>query len=915
MIFGKKSNGDKYKLNSLKVYAWDRTVGDKKKFRRVFEKAELSYLSVELSIYNKLFDEEDWGCELKFLLNKIEEDESLTKITEKVDEVRISKTENICEYNFGWGSDEHGSFWDPGVYEWEAFIDGEYIISAKFYVQDVGIVSSSENPYLNVGSLRTYEAPKGDLEESERVYLKTFDSETCRYIMGELKFLSKLDHEWYCELFFNFYDDTGMLIGGSDSFFLVTPKNGVNEEFTVTLGWGFDKPGLWIKDNYTLEISFMDTLVAVLPFSIDNEEVRRISDYEALLNEEVASVFDNSIIADRVKDKENGDVVSKDEEQESTNKAGEEGQGEKSEEKIELYIDDRPVEEILAELDSLIGLGNIKQKVREYIDYVSFIQLREESGIKEEDEVVLHSVLTGNPGTGKTTVVKLLGKIFKSMGLLSKGHVHIVEASDLVSGFIRQTGKDTKKAIEKARGGILFIDEAYMLYKEGSSGDFGPEAIAALITEMSDGKGDIAIFMAGYPEEMQSLISSNPGLKSRLKNFFEFKDYTPDELYDISEFAAKKRALVISRPAAKKLKKILTDAFRKRDRSFGNARYVFSLIDEAKVNLGIRIINDTGQDEFTKTQLSTLKDIDIEDINENEFDTSPNIALDEALLKEAVAELESLSGLEEVKKEVRDLIKLSKYYRDIGRDVLKAFSMHSIFTGNPGTGKTTVARIMAKVYKALGVLERGHLVDVDGSALIAGYLGQSALKTKELVEKAMGGILFIDEAYSITDGNNSDFGKKAIAALIKEMEDKRGQFGVIVAGYTKNMSDFVESNPGIKSRFDQTFHFSDFDEDELWEIMLNMFAGSNLTPGKEAAGHLRKYISFLYANRDKFFGNARSMRKIVEKAVRNQELRMSDLPKAERKPNVLNVIDIVDVIDFVPQKDEMLKRQPLGFKI
>ncbi len=900
MIFGKKSNGDKYKLNSLKVYAWDRTVGDKKKFRRVFEKAELSYLSVELSIFNKFFDEEDWGCELKFVLNKIEEDESLTRICEKVDDLEIAKSENVFEYNYGWGSDEHGSFWDPGAYEWEAFIDGEYIISTKFYVEDVGIVNSSENPYLSVGSLRTYEAPKGDLEESERVYLKTFDSETCRYIMGELKFLSKLDHEWFCELFFNFYDDTGMLLGGSDSFFLVTPKNGVNEEFTITLGWGFDKPGVWIKDNYTLEVSFMDTLIAVLPFSVDSEDVRRISDHDALINEDASNVFNNSIIGkDTKKPDDEGDVPNDKE----------------ADDEVELYIDDRPVEEILAELDALIGLGNIKQKVREYIDYVSFIQLREESGIKEEDEVVLHSVLTGNPGTGKTTVVKLLGKIFKSMGLLSKGHVHIVEASDLVSGFIRQTGKDTKKAIEKARGGILFIDEAYMLYKEGSTSDYGPEAIAALITEMSDGKGDIAIFMAGYPAEMKSLMSSNPGLRSRLKNFFEFKDYTPDELYDISEFAAKKRALVISRPAAKKLKKILTDAFRGRDRTFGNARYVFSLIDEAKVNLGIRIVNDSSQDEFTKSQLSTLKYIDIEDINENEFDKSPNIALDEALLKEAVAELESLSGLEEVKKEVRDLIKLSKYYRDIGRDVLKAFSMHSIFTGNPGTGKTTVARIMAKVYKALGVLERGHLVDVDGSALIAGYLGQSALKTKELVEKAMGGILFIDEAYSITDGNNSDFGKKAIAALIKEMEDKRGSFGVIVAGYTKNMNDFAESNPGIKSRFDQTFHFSDFDEDELWEIMLNMFEDSDLLPSKEAGAHLREYISFLYENRDKFFGNARSMRKIVEKAIRNQELRMSDIPKTKRKSAMLNVVDIVDVMEFVPQNEKVLTRQPLGFKL
>ena len=133
----------------------------------------------------------------------------------------------------------------------------------------------------------------------------------------------------------------------------------------------------------------------------------------------------------------------------------------------------------------------------------------------------------------------------------------------------------------------------------------------------------------------------------------------------------------------------------------------------------------------------------------------------------------------------------------MNRDVLKAFSLHSIFTGNPGTGKTSVARIIGKIYKALGLLERGHLIDADASSLIAGFVGQSALKTKELVDKAMGGVLFIDEAYSMTNGQNNEFGKQAIAALIKEMEDRRGSFSLIVAGYTHEMQQFIKSNPGL----------------------------------------------------------------------------------------------------------------------
>ncbi len=499
----------------------------------------------------------------------------------------------------------------------------------------------------------------------------------------------------------------------------------------------------------------MDCIVGIIPFSVGQKEVVRISDYEALLNKDVNVIYNDTV---NIKESNTG---KKDINQTNKTVDSDKNTNSDSSSTVEVFIDERPLEEILSELNSLIGLENIKTKIREYIDYVSFLQLREESGLLDKEEVVLHSVFTGNPGTGKTTVVKLLGKIFNSMGLLSKGHVHSVEANDLIAGYIRQTGKDTKKAIEKARGGILFIDEAYMLHKDGASGDFGPEAVAALITEMSDGAGDIAIMVAGYPDEMEGFLKSNPGLKSRFRNYFHFEDYLPDELSRIAEFAAKKKGVTISKGAAVKLDKVLTDAFRKRDRSFGNARFAFALIDEAKINLGRRIMKDSSIEKFTKAQLSTLMEDDIEDVSNPNIEKNLHLGIDENLLKEAIAELNNLVGLTNIKQEVNELVKLTRYYKDNNRDILNAFSMHSIFTGNPGTGKTTVARIIAKVYKALGMLERGHIIDADGSDLEAAYLGQTALKTKELIMKSMGGILFIDEAYSITEGKIPGFWKKS----------------------------------------------------------------------------------------------------------------------------------------------------------
>ena len=277
--------------------------------------------------------------------------------------------------------------------------------------------------------------------------------------------------------------------------------------------------------------------------------------------------------------------------------------------------------------------------------------------------------------------------------------------------------------------------------------------------------------------------------------------------------------------------------------------------------------------------------MDIEDISNPNIDKKLNIGIDEELLKVALSELDKLTGLSTIKQEVRELVKLSRYYKENSRDILKAFSMHSVFIGNPGTGKTTVARIIAKVYKALGMLERGHLIDADGGDLVAGWVGQTSGKTKDLITKAMGGILFIDEAYAITGGTKGpkgDFGGEAIAAMIKEMEDHRSEFGIIVAGYTQNMKDFLEANPGLKSRFDQTFKFEDFTEEELWEIAVNMYKSKDLVVDSEAEALLKVYIKSLYENRDRFFGNARSIRKIIEKSTRNHELRMADLSKKKR---------------------------------
>jgi len=906
-MFGKSKKSKNYKFKNLRPYAWNKVVGNVKKFRTVFDRWEINYLSAELEFYNKLFDEKDWKAELSLRAYTLEDGVKTTEHCVETKTIEILSDQNIITFNYGWGNDEFGKVWEEGWYLWEAYIDDDLVGTVDFYIEDQGIVSEQTNKYFNALTLRTYEAPQGDIDVDERTYYKKFDVNNTRYIMGELRFENKLEDEWLCELFFNIYDDTGLLMGSSDTVTRVTPTESGGETFTVSAGWGGENPGSWSMDDFTMEVVFMDTVVGIIPFSIAGEFTERISDYEALLNEDVLSQFQPSL---------RGATVEKQEESKETkadkSEASEKSKDADKESSSDIVIDDRPLEEILSELDKLIGLENIKLKIREYVDYLSYLQIREERGFEEDDDISLHAVFTGNPGTGKTTVVKLLGKIYHAIGLLSKGHVHTVEASDLISGFVRQTGTETKKAIKKARGGILFIDEAYMLFKADGGNDFGPEAIAALITEMSDGEGDIAIMVAGYPKEMEAFINSNPGLKSRFRNHFHFEDYTPDELIKIAEFAASEREVTLSAAAKKRIKKAVTTAFRKRDRTFGNARFAHAMVDEAKMNLGIRLMKTHIPETLSKKQLSEIQEEDIEDLGVSKDKKILKLPIDHELLKEAQSELDALTGLDTIKQEVSEMIKLAKYYHEMGRDLLKVFSMHNVFTGNPGTGKTTVARIMGKFYKALGLLERGHLIDADGSDLVAGYIGQTAIKTMELIKQAQGGILFIDEAYSLTEGHNNEFGKKAVATLIKQMEDKRKEFGLIVAGYPENMENFLESNPGLKSRFDRTFKFEDFSEEDLFIIAKRMFDAKELKPNKEASEHIKTYLAALYANRDKFFGNARSVRKMVEKSYRNQELRMASLPKEQRTKKAMATLILEDVEMF--KVGTVARNVGLGFK-
>ncbi|MEO6695483.1 MAG: AAA family ATPase, partial [Ignavibacteria bacterium] len=443
--------------------------------------------------------------------------------------------------------------------------------------------------------------------------------------------------------------------------------------------------------------------------------------------------------------------------------------------------------------------------------------------------------------------------------------------------------------------------------------DFGQEAIEILLKEMSDGKGDLAVIVAGYPKEMKYFLESNPGLKSRFNMYFDFPDYDQNELLQIAEYTASKRNLVLTGEAKKYLYEQLVEAYRNRDRTFGNARFVNSIIEESKMNLGTRIMSDKNSGSTTKEDLMTIKSEDIEKVFERENDESPELPIDEDLLRESLSKLNDLIGLQNIKTEIQEIVKLVKFYRETGKNVRRTFSVHSVFTGNPGTGKTTVARIVSEIYKALGILERGHLVECDREALVGGYIGQTAIKTSELIERATGGVLFIDEAYSLIQNSSNDFGHEAVQILLKRMEDMRGEFGVICAGYTDNMEEFLRSNPGLRSRFDKIMEFEDYTKEELFQIALHILRQNEITPDEKASAHLKEYLTALRKTADKYFGNAREVRRIITEAIKNQHLRLSEIPKDKRTKQMMCTLTLEDVSEFSP--DELKPKKHFGFAL
>ena len=526
--------------------------------------------------------------------------------------------------------------------------------------------------------------------------------------------------------------------------------------------------------------------------------------------------------------------------------------------------------EAMAELDELIGLGKIKTRVRDYLNAVKLAGRRMELGLPT-NLPRLHMAFLGNPGTGKTTVAEIIGKVLASWGILSGGRVIRTEKSQMVGQYIGETEFKMRNLLERAHGNILFIDEAYQLV-EGGEKDYGRIVMNSLLTELGKDNLDMVVILAGYTAPMKRLLESNEGIESRFPNVFNFEDYTTEELVEIGKLMIRKQGFTLTPGAEANLRAIVEEEAGKPSPHFGNGRFVSNLLqNEILATLGDRTSRIENPDRET---LSTILPEDVV-IGKAQKDAT----FDEAAIDAALARLDRLAGLDGVKTAIFNFVQSARYLHSIGEPYVGKGLLSWRFIGKSGTGKSTVAEIMASILKGMRLIANQHITEIKGERIFGVSEHDCDEVLKDAVKKSCNGLIFIDVDDPKWSDDRVSFGRniEQIRLKVKEMTvEAGGECALVVAELSAPNADVAEqlSDSGVYE-FDHTLIFKDFTSEELYDILglcLDKFSVS-ISPSAEK--HLRAYLASMKSSMD---ANGRTMKLMARTIYRQVIIREATLP-------------------------------------
>jgi len=508
-------------------------------------------------------------------------------------------------------------------------------------------------------------------------------------------------------------------------------------------------------------------------------------------------------------------------------------------------------------LQQMIGLNLVKTQIDQIIDTDLVEKERKKRMGRNYESGTMHMIFGGNPGSAKTTVARLFAEIAKEKGILKSG-VFVERGGMDLDGLCCRYA--IREAFTAAKGGVLFIDEAYSMSSS--------LAITVLLQELENHREDVIVVMAGYNEKMHRFMALNEGLKSRIPHWIDFPDYNAGELTEIFKMMLKERGFHAEEAAVKEAYDIF-DKVRRSD-NFGNGRYVRNLMERAIRQQSERLMSVRKNPEAIREDELFL--ITKSDIGRLEAGQKA-----ERTIGTARKELDEMIGLDAVKKVIHKAIanyKLHKLYTEKGISKENA-SLHMVFTGNPGTAKTTVARLFAEILKDEKVLPTGSFVEAGRADLVGSCVGSTAPLVKQKFKEAQGGVLFIDEAYALCDGYSNGYGDEAIHTIVQEMENHREDVIVIFAGYPEPMQQFLDRNPGMRSRIAFQVAFDDYSIDELCAMTKLMLSRKHMTATEAAMEKLRRNYESVHGSRD--YGNGRFVRKMLEEAEMNLSERLTEM--------------------------------------